>query len=162
MRKKLGSGSTRLLEGSQAISIRRRTEPKARSLEESVNRVLKQRPRSLEAQPVETGARPSKQASTPNVVGFGCPAVDWPHHLRVLIPSGRAGEIQFIEDFGIQGSDPARPDEILRCALPRPRWNLIADPVRREFNERLKVLGLPPGRWVSGENKIERMLGQEL
>jgi hypothetical protein len=101
-------------------------------------------------------------ARSQSVVGFGCPAVDWPHYLRVVIPAARGEHVVLIEDFGILGHSAGRPDEIERCAVDRARWNLIAEPVKREFNERLKALSLPASRWQSGDNKVERMLGQEL
>lgn len=99
-----------------------------------------------------------------DVEGFGCPRTDWPHHVRVVIPDVRGGEVQVIEDFGVGGHVAGQQDETLRCALPRARWSVIADPVRREFNERLRALGLPVGAWRAGPggNKVERMLGQEL
>lgn len=103
-----------------------------------------------------------RAAQSQSVVGFGCPALDWPHHLRVVIPATRGEDVILIEDFGILGHAAGRPDELERCVLPRARWNLIAEAAKREFNERLKSLGLPASRWQSGDNKVERMLGQEL
>ena len=44
-----------------------------------------------------------KQARSASIVGFGCPAVDWPHHVRVVIPADRKSDIRLIEDFGILG-----------------------------------------------------------
>ena len=115
---------------------------------------------TLDARAALTAAKAT--ARSQSVVGFGCPAVDWPHHLRVVIPAARGEDVVLIEDFGILGHTAGRPDEIARCAVDRARWNLIAEPVKREFNERLKALGLPPSRWQSGDNKVERMLGHEL
>ena len=96
------------------------------------------------------------------VEGFGCPRTDWPHHVRVVIPEVRGGEVRIIEDFGVAGHATGQGDEAQRCVLPRARWNAIADVARREFNERLRSLGLPTGAWKPGTTKVERMLGQEL
>ena len=97
-----------------------------------------------------------------DVEGFGCPRTDWPHHFRVDIPEVRGGDVRIVEDFGVSGHAAGKADETERCALPRARWNAIADLARREFNERLRALGLPPGAWKAGPTKVERMLGQEL
>ena len=107
------------------------------------------------------GKGPPKGAAQ-DVVGFGCPAVGWPHHIRVIIPAGRSGTVVVIEDFGIAGQTAGDVDEVERCSLPRERWNLIADPLRREFNERLRAIDLPTSKWASGQNKVERILGLEL
>lgn len=109
-------------------------------------------------------ARPKSSARTrrPDIEGFGCPRTDWPHHFRVAIPEVRGGEVRIIEDFGVGGHSAGQDDEAERCVLPRSRWNVIADLARREFNERLRALGLPVGAWKPGITKIERMLGQEL
>jgi hypothetical protein len=101
-------------------------------------------------------------AQSAAVTGFGCPVLDWPHHLKVMLPTGRTGEVVFVEDFGIVGHSAGRPDELERCRMPRARWGSIAEPVKREFNERLRALDLPSGRWQAGENRVERMLGLEL
>jgi hypothetical protein len=114
----------------------------------------------VDARAVVSAAK--RQAKTASVVGFGCPVLDWPHHLRVVIPAGRSGEVCMIEDYGIIGHSGGHPDEVERCVLPRTRWNLIAEPVKREFNERLRALDMPAARWLLGENRVERMLGLEL
>lgn len=98
----------------------------------------------------------------PEVEGFGCPRTDWPHHFRVTIPEVRGGEVRIVEDFGVSGHSAGQGDEAVRCVLPRARWTAIAELARREFNERLRALGLPTGAWKPGTTKIERMLGQEL
>jgi hypothetical protein len=107
-------------------------------------------------------AAAKRQVQAAGIVGFGCPALDWPHHLRVVIPAARGAEVSLVEDFGILGHAAGRADEVERCTLPRTRWNLIAEPLKREFNERLRSLDLPAGRWQTGENRVERMLGLEL
>lgn len=101
-------------------------------------------------------------ARTASVVGFGCPVVDWPHHIRVVIPAGRNDDIRLVEDFGILGHSAGRTDELERCVISRPRWNAIAEVAKQEFNTRLRDKGLPAGRWQSGDNKVERILGTEL
>ncbi|HKZ02696.1 MAG TPA: DUF3780 domain-containing protein, partial [Pyrinomonadaceae bacterium] len=38
----------------------------------------------------------------------------------------------------------------------------IADIARHEFNERLKTAKIPTGRWHTGNNLVDRLLGKEL
>ena len=102
------------------------------------------------------------QARRAEVEGFGCPRTDWPHHFRVVIPEVRGGEIQIVEDFGVGGHAAGNAEQVVHCVLTRARWGAIADPLRREFNERLRTLGLPVGAWKPGITRVERMLGQEL
>ena len=45
---------------------------------------------------------------------------------------------------------------------PRPVWSGIAEIARREFNDRLKAAKIPTGRWHTGTNLVERLLGKEL
>lgn len=107
-------------------------------------------------------ARAGSRSRRNEVEGFGCPRAEWPHHVRVVIPEVRGGEVRIVEDFGVGGHSAGQADEVERCVLPRARWNAIADLARREFNGRLRSLGLPPGAWRPGATKVERMLGQEL
>jgi hypothetical protein len=102
---------------------------------------------------------PSRRAE---VEGFGCPRTDWPHHVRVVIPEVRGGDVQIVEEFGVGGHAAGQQEQAVRCVLPRARWTAIADVARREFNDRLRSHGLPVGSWRPGTTKVERMLGQEL
>ena len=108
---------------------------------------------------VETARKHARKAA---VVGFGCPALDWPHHIRVVIPGGRTEDIRLVEDFGIVGHAAGRPDELERCSVPRSRWNAMAEPAKQDMNARLREKDLPSGRWQTGDNKVERILGTEL
>jgi hypothetical protein len=82
------------------------------------------------------------------------------HHVEVTIPEGRGGELLFEEDWGV--AQAGGPDRLLRCALPRGRWNAVATIAKQVLNERLKEQELPPSRWVTGVNRIERLLGKEV
>ena len=68
-----------------------------------------------------------KRSKRVDVEGFGCPCTDWPHHVRVVIPEVRGGDVRIVEAFGIGAHAAGQPDEIERCILPRTRWNAIAD-----------------------------------
>jgi hypothetical protein len=41
-------------------------------------------------------------------------------------------------------------------------WSAIADIARREFNNRLKTAKVLAGRWHTGTNRVDRLLGKEL
>ena len=46
--------------------------------------------------------------------------------------------------------------------MKRVVWSAIADAARGDFNERLKAADHPTGRWHTGSNLVERLLGKEL
>lgn len=94
--------------------------------------------------------------------GFGCPKTVDPHHVRVEIPPGREGIVLIAEHYGIKAGINGLPEVAERCHLPRPIWSLIAEDVKREFNERLRAKKMKTGRWLTGTNKVERLLGKEL
>lgn len=82
------------------------------------------------------------------------------HHLLVAIPEARSAAVRIEEDWGV--ARLGAPDRVLRCTLARPLWNVISTVAKQVLNDRLKEQELPPSRWVTGENKIERLLGREL
>lgn len=98
----------------------------------------------------------------PATVDFGAPEGFGAHVFRVEIPAARAGEILIVEDYGYRGSESGIPRDEERVALERRVWSQIAEVARREFNDRLKAAGLKTGRWHSGTNLVERLLGREL
>lgn len=94
--------------------------------------------------------------------GFGCPKTVDPHHFRVEIPPSREGVVLIAEHYGIKAGINGLPEVAERCHLPRPVWSLIAEDVKREFNERLRAKQMKTSRWLTGTNKVERLLGKEL
>lgn len=95
-------------------------------------------------------------------IGFGCPNDTDPHHILVEVPAGRSGIVLISEHYGIKAGINGLPEVAERCHLPRHIWSLIAEDVKREFNERLRAKKLAPSRWTIGANKVERLLGKEL
>lgn len=95
-------------------------------------------------------------------VDFGAPTAFGAHVFRVEIPASRTGEILVVEDYGYRGSESGIPRDEERVVLERRVWSKIAEVARREFNDRLKAAKLRTGRWHSGTNLIERLLGREL
>jgi hypothetical protein len=107
------------------------------------------------------GNRMQFAAKSAKTVDFGAPAADGEHMFRVEIPTSRKDSVLIVEDFGFLGQDAGLPDEP-RAVVKRAVWSVIADVARRDFNERLKAAEHPTGRWHTGSNLVERLLGKEL
>jgi hypothetical protein len=97
-----------------------------------------------------------------STLGFGCPETTDPHRFEVDIPAGRTGIVSIEEHYGIRAGIDGLPEVAERCHLPRPIWSMIAEDVKRDFNERLRAKKLGASRWTVGVNKVERLLGKEL
>lgn len=95
-------------------------------------------------------------------VDFGAPDKFGVHLFRVEIPAARNQSVVIAEDYGYQGQEGGIPRDEERVILKRPIWSGIADSARREFNDRLKASGIPAGRWHTGTNRVDRLLGKEL
>jgi hypothetical protein len=97
-----------------------------------------------------------------STIGFGCPDITDPHRFEVDIPAGRTGIVSITEHYGIRAGINGFPEVAERCNLPRPVWSMIAEDVKRDFNERLRAKKLAASRWTVGVNRVERLLGKEL
>jgi hypothetical protein len=95
-------------------------------------------------------------------VDFGAPERFGMHVFRVEIPATRTEPVRIIEDYGYHGLEDGLPPDEARVILPRVVWSGIAESVRRVFNSRLKAAKIPTGRWHTGTNRVERLLGKEL
>jgi Protein of unknown function (DUF3780) len=100
-------------------------------------------------------------AQLTRTVDFGAPAADGEHMFHVEVPASRKDPVLIVEDFGFRGQDAGLQDEP-RAVVKRANWLAIADAARRDFNERLKAAEHPTGRWHTGSNLVERLLGKEL
>jgi hypothetical protein len=98
----------------------------------------------------------------PSTVDFGAPEGFGAHVFRVEIPAARTGEIVIVEDYGYRGSESGIPRDEERVVLERRVWSQISDVARREFNDRLKAAKLSTGRWHTGTNLVDRLLGREV
>lgn len=99
-------------------------------------------------------------------LGFGFQPDESEHHFVVTVPGGYRKDVLVAEHLSFDSS-PAPlgvgiQDARFRLSLARAKWDAIADPLRVEFNRRLKKQGLPPGRWKRGNNLVMRLLGKEL
>lgn len=95
-------------------------------------------------------------------VDFGAPDTFGAHRFRVEIPAARTGVVTIVEDYGYRGEEGGAPREEARAVLSRPIWTAVADAARREFNDRLKAANVRTGRWHTGDNLVDRLLGKEL
>jgi len=98
----------------------------------------------------------------PKTIDFGAPGAYGAHLFRVEIAAARNESVVMVEDYGYRGQEGGIPREEDRVILPRPVWSAIADIARREFNDRLKAAGVLTGRWHTGTNLVDRLLGKEL
>lgn len=94
--------------------------------------------------------------------GFGCSGEEAEHRFVVVIPKALAQPVTVVEDYGSQSVNETLGDRVLRASIERPRWDMISEALRVEFNRRLRALGRRAGRWTSGEVAVERLLGKEL
>jgi hypothetical protein len=97
-----------------------------------------------------------------STVDFGASDKFGAHLFRVEIPAARSEPVLIIEDYGYRGLEGGIPREEERVVLERSAWSAIADVARREFNDRLKAAKLLTGRWHTGTNLVDRLLGKEL
>lgn len=95
-------------------------------------------------------------------VDFGAPDKFGAHLFRVEIPAAHSKAVLIAEDYGYRGNEAGIPRDEERVVLERRVWSAVADIARREFNDRLKAAKLQTGRWHSGTNLVERLLGKEL
>ncbi len=95
-------------------------------------------------------------------IDFGASNSFGVHLFRVLIPVTRNEPVLIVEDYGYRGEESGIPKEEERVLLKRQVWSAIADIARREFNERLKAAKVLTGRWHTGVNLVDRLLGKEL
>ena len=100
--------------------------------------------------------------TTNKTVDFGAPEKFGTHLFRVDIPAARTELVKIVEDYGYRGLEGGIPKGEERVVLMRPVWSGIAEIARREFNDRLKAAKISQGRWHSGTNLVDRLLGKEL
>ncbi len=101
-------------------------------------------------------------SNPPMTVDFGAPDTFGAHLFRVEIPASRNELVVIVEDYGYRGQEGGIPRGEERVVLRRPVWSAIADIARREFNDRLKAVNVLTGRWHTGTNLVDRLLGKEL
>ncbi len=97
--------------------------------------------------------------------GFDCEDIYQEHCFLVRIPKASDGDVEFLEVFGRPPGDRESewaPECALRAVLSRDKWEVVANDARMELNRTLKAEGKKSGRWQSGNNGVQRLLGKEL
>jgi Protein of unknown function (DUF3780) len=98
----------------------------------------------------------------PETVDFGAPGSFGAHLFKIEISVARSAPVLITEDYGYRGQENGVPRDEERVSLDRHVWSAVADTARREFNERLKAAKVMGGRWHTGTNLVDRLLGKEL
>jgi Protein of unknown function (DUF3780) len=98
----------------------------------------------------------------PVIVDFGAPGTFGAQLFRIEIPAARNEPVVIVEDYGYRGLEGGIPRDEERVVLKRSVWSAIAHIARREFNDRLKAANVLTGRWHTGTNLVDRLLGKEL
>lgn len=100
---------------------------------------------------------------------FGFNPAESAHHFLVNIPRSPEGKVVISEHFtwdeetgSSRASSGSREDGQVRVVLVRPKWDLIAEEVQAQFNQRLRKQGYKGGSWRTGHNLVRRELGKEL
>ena len=96
--------------------------------------------------------------------GFGYAPPESDGYFDVVIRAGPQGAVRVYECFalGEARSLETRPEDILKAELTKERWDKPAPAVTAEFNRRLRTEKKPAGRFITGHNPVERMMGMEL
>ena len=133
--------------------------PKSRPAKSRAAKAKAEPTKALQAKAPETKAPETK---APETKDFGASTAFGAHLFRVDIPPARSGAVVIAEDYGYRGLEGGIPQGEDRVVLQRHTWAAIADIARREFNDRLKAAKLTTGRWHTGTNLVDRLLGKEL
>jgi hypothetical protein len=92
------------------------------------------------------------------------------HQFLVTISASATDKVFISEHFSTEDTDEkmalnfalGKEDCNLRVILDRAKWNEIAEPLKIEFNQRLKKSGLALGKWQTGKTALSRLFGKEL
>lgn len=111
--------------------------------------------------------------SKPNLLGFGFDPQQSEHCFLVTLPASKAkdAKVTISEHYHWQPSEKGEEvhsfindqDAQLKAQLPRFVWEQLEEPVKAEFNRRLRNVGQKTGKWLKkGQVPVDRSLGKEL
>lgn len=98
-------------------------------------------------------------------LGFGFIPEETKHHFLLIAPRSKSNQIVIYERFQWDEGERQTSDideENLKVVINKEKWDAVKGTVQREFNRRLNATNTVVGRFKSGENPIERLLGKEL
>ena len=98
-----------------------------------------------------------------------CPS-ESEHHFLVTISASAADKVFISEHFSTEDTEAkmalnfalGKEDCNLRVMFDRAKWDEIAEPLKIEFNLRLKKSGVAAGKWQTGKIPLSRLFGKEL
>jgi hypothetical protein len=93
--------------------------------------------------------------------GFGVPNAPMPHQFLIRVPAGRTDPVEVWEDFGAAAAGTSA-QTLCRVSIPRETWRQVAEGLKNHLNRRLKEKGIKGARFVTGDNRVERILGREV
>jgi len=101
-----------------------------------------------------------------SILGFGFRPEESLHHFLVSISAKADGNVVIYERFSWQKDVPQQKINLYedkpKAEISKYKWKLLEDTLRTEFNNRLKKMKLPQGRFVQGHTPVDRLLGKEL
>lgn len=99
-------------------------------------------------------------------LGFGFRPEESLHHFLVCIPAKANGSVMIYERFAWQhgaSQQTINPyEDKAKAEISRPKWKLLEDVLKTEFNSRLKKHKLSAGKFINGQTPVERLFGKEL
>ena len=99
-------------------------------------------------------------------IGFGFIPDESQHHFLVNIPRNSDGKVVIYERFQWQENVETQTIDFKtdrpKVELAKYKWKQIADPLKEEFNNRLKKERLPVGKWHTGQVPVQRLFGKEM
>jgi hypothetical protein len=118
---------------------------------------------------VMTNAK-SKAQTKAKIEGFGFIPAESEHHFLVTIANNKKDDVLISEHLTWDENANKRElsfalgqnDNKMRVILNRQKWDAIADPVKAEFNYRLKRSEQKSGQWKTGQIPVSRLFGKEL
>lgn len=96
--------------------------------------------------------------------GFGYHSQESPSYFDVVIGAGPNAIVSIYECFALRSSHnhETRPEDIFKLELTKERWDKLAPDAAAEFNRRLRAGKKPTGRFTTGHNPVEKLMGKEL
>lgn len=99
-------------------------------------------------------------------IGFGYIPEESKHHFLLVIPRSKNEAITVYERFEWDNDEEVQVtdvvDQNLKVVLSHQKWDLIKDGLSSTFNSRLKDKNINVGKFKTGFNAIERLLGKEM
>lgn len=99
-------------------------------------------------------------------IGFGFIPEETKHNFLVSVPRKVEEDVyvyeRFIWDNKLKDQKSELVERNIRVKLSRRKWDAVKSVVEKEFNQRLQKNNIVIGKFKTGENILERLLGKEL